>query len=133
VGTHFASGEVVAAGGYLVQLLPEVEEGPLMVMTERLRAFEDIGPLLARGAAAPETLLAETLYGMPYTKVGDRTVHFACRCSPERLAMSLASLPRSDIESLMEGGKTLEIECDYCRKKYDFTMQQLKSLLAPAN
>ncbi len=133
VGTHFASGEVVAAGGYLVQLLPEVAEGPLMVMTERLRAFEDIGPLLARGAAAPETLLAETLYGMPYTKVGDRTVHFGCRCSPERLALSLASLPRSDIESLMEGGKTLEIECDYCRKKYDFTMQQLKSLLAPAN
>ncbi len=133
VGTHFASGEVVAAGGYLVQLLPEVAEGPLMVMTERLRAFEDIGPLLARGAAAPETLLAETLYGMPYTKVGDRTVHFGCRCSPERLALSLASLPRSDIESLMEGGKTLEIECDYCRKKYDFTMQQLKGLLAPAN
>jgi molecular chaperone Hsp33 len=133
VGSHFASGEVVAAGGYLVQLLPEVAEGPLAVMTERLRAFEDIVPLLARGAAAPETLLAETLYGMPYTKVGDRSVHFGCRCSPDRLALSLASLPRSDIESLMEGGKTLEIECDYCRKKYEFTMQQLKSLLAPAN
>jgi molecular chaperone Hsp33 len=133
VGSHFASGEVVAAGGYLVQLLPEVVEGPLMVMTERLREFEDIVPLLARGAASPENLLAETLYGMPYTKVGDRGVHFGCRCSPERLALSLASLPRADIESLMEGGKTLEIECDYCRKKYDFTMQQLKSLLDPVN
>ena len=133
VGSHFAGGEVVAAGGYLVQLLPEVAEGPLMVMTERLRAFEDIVPLLARGAAAPATLLEETLYGMPYTKVGDRTVHFGCRCSPERLALSLASLPRSDIESLMEAGKTLEIECDYCRKTYEFTMQQLKGLLDPAN
>jgi molecular chaperone Hsp33 len=133
VGSHFASGEVVAAGGYLVQLLPEVAEGPLMVMTERLRGFEDIVPLLARGAASPQTLLAETLYGMPYTRVGDRTVHFGCRCSPERLALSLGSLPRADIESLMEGGKTLEIECDYCRKKYEFTMQQLKSLLQPLN
>jgi len=133
VGCHLAAGEVVAAGGYMVQLLPEVAEGPLMVMTERLKDFEDIVPLLARGAAAPEALLAETLYGMPYTKVGDRTVQFGCRCSPERLAGSLASLPRADIESLMEGGKTLEIQCDYCRKNYEFTMDQLRNLLAPAN
>ena len=133
VGCHVSGGEVVAAGGYMVQLLPEVEEGPLMVMTERLKDFEDIVPLLARGAASPEALLSETLYGMPYTKVGDRTVHFGCRCSPERVAGSLASLPRSDIESLMEGGKTLEIQCDYCRKNYEFTMEQLRNLLEPAN
>ncbi len=133
VGCHVAAGQVVAAGGYMVQLLPEVEEGPLMVMTERLRDFEDIVPLLAKGQASPEALLRETLYGMPYTKVGDRTVHFGCNCSPERLAVSLASLPRADIESLMEGGKNLEIECDYCRKNYEFTMAQLKSLLEPAN
>jgi molecular chaperone Hsp33 len=133
VGCHIANNEVVAAGGYMVQLLPEVAEGPLMVMTERLRDFEDIVPLLARGAASPEALLRETLYGMPYTKVGDRTVRFGCNCSPERLAVSLASLPRADIESLMEGGKTLEIECDYCRTNYEFTQAQLKSLLEPAN
>src|SRR4029079_888390 len=101
VGSHFVAGEVVAAGGYMVQLLPEVAEGPLMVMTERLRDFEDIVPLLARGAASPAALLAETLYGMPYTKVGDRGVHFGCQCSPERLVLSLSSLPRADIESLM--------------------------------
>lgn len=133
VGSHVAGGEVVAAGGYMVQLLPEVEEGPLMVMTERLRDFEDIVPLLARGAASPSALLAETLYGMPYTKVGDRPVSFGCYCSPERLMGSLASLPRADIESLLAGGKTLDIECDYCRKNYKFTTDQLKSLLEPAN
>ncbi len=133
VGAHLASGQVAAAGGYMVQLLPEVAEGPLMVMTERLKEFEDMVALLARGAASPQTLLKETLYGMPYTLVGERTVHFGCRCSPERLAGSLASLPRADIESLMEGGKTLEIECDYCGKHYEFTMSQLRSLLEPAN
>jgi molecular chaperone Hsp33 len=133
VGCHVAGGEVVAAGGYMVQLLPEVEEGPLMVMTERLRDFEDIVPLLARGAASPSALLAETLYGMPYTKLADRPVSFGCYCSPERLMGSLASLPRADIQSLLEGGKTLDIECDYCRKNYKFTTDQLKSLLAPAN
>ena len=133
VGCYFAGAEVVAAGGYMVQLLPEVEEGPLMLMTERLRDFEDIVPLLARGAAAPSVLLAETLYGMPYTEVDNRPVSFGCYCSPDRLMGSLASLPRADIQSLLDGGKTLDIECDYCRKNYKFTTEQLKSLLAPAN
>lgn len=133
VGCFMTNNEVVAAGGFMVQLLPEVAEGPLMVMTERLKDFEDIVPLLARGAASPAAILRETLYGMPYTKVGDRTVRFGCNCSPERLSSSLASLPRADIESLMEGGKTLEIECDYCRKNYEFTQAQLKSLLEPVN
>ena len=133
VGCHMAGGEVVAAGGYMVQLLPELEEGPLMVMTERLKDFEDIVPMLARGDVSPSVLLSEVLYGMPYTKVGDRPVSFACYCSPERLMGSLASLPRGDIESLMEGGRTLDIECDYCRTNYKFTVDQLKSLLAPAN
>lgn len=104
-----------------------------MLMTERLRDFEDIVPLLARGAASPSALLAETLYGMPYTKVGDRPVSFGCYCSPDRLMGSLASLPRADIESLLAGGKTLDIECDYCRKEYKFTTEQLRSLLAPSN
>lgn len=133
VGCHVAAGEVVAAGGYMVQLLPELEEGPLMVMTERLKDFEDIVPLLVRGDASPEKLLAETLYGMPYTKVGERGVRFGCNCSPERLAGGLASLPRADIESLMEGGKTLEIQCDYCQKNYEFTVDQLRALLQPVN
>lgn len=129
IGCHLSNGEVAAAGGYLVQLLPELAEGPLMVMTERLNDFQDMLPLLARGRASPSELLAETLYGMPYTTVGDREVHFGCQCSSERLVQSLASLPRADIESLLEGGKPLEIECDYCRKNYEFTTQELHSLL----
>ena len=61
------------------------------------------------------------------------TVRFGCRCSPERLAQSLASLPRADIESLMEGGKPLEIECDYCRKHYEFTLAAAEEPPRPAN
>jgi len=130
IGAHFSNGQVAAAGGYMVQLLPDVAEGPLAIMTERLKDFEDIVPLLARGAGSPKELLKEMLYGMPSTKVGEREVRFACQCSAERLAASLASLPKADIESLMEGGKPLEIECDYCKKSYEFSQQQLESLLA---
>ncbi|HYP89588.1 MAG TPA: Hsp33 family molecular chaperone HslO, partial [Polyangiaceae bacterium] len=42
MGTLLDEERVSAAGGYLVQLLPEAPRGPLMVMTERLKDFESI-------------------------------------------------------------------------------------------
>ncbi len=130
VGAHMVEGVVVASGGYLIQILPDVAEGPLMVMTERLRDFQDIVPLLARGAASPKALLAEILYGMPFTRVGERRISFGCNCSEHRLAASLATLPRSDIESLLADKRILEIACDFCRKEYRFSPELLRGLLA---
>lgn len=130
VGSHIAGGEVVAAGGYMVQLLPEVEEGPLMVMTERLNDFADIVPLLARGVGSPKALLTEILYGMPFSVVGERTIAFGCNCSATRLTASLATLPKGDLESLLADKRVLEIECDFCRKEYRLSPEHLKGLLA---
>jgi molecular chaperone Hsp33 len=130
VGAHEENGSVVSAGGYLVQLLPEVEQGPLMVMTERLRDFLDITPLLARGAADPNELMAEILYAMPYTIVGQDAVRFGCTCSQTRLAMTLASLPKSDIAEMVNDRKVIDASCDYCGKEYQFAPEQLRGLLA---
>ena len=121
--------EVAIAGGYIVQLLPEVSEGPLAVMTERLKDFENIDPLLLAGKAEPEELLAEILYGMPYARVGQGTVRFHCPCSETRVIASLASLPRHEIESFIDDGKVLEIACDYCKKDYAIRPEQLRGLL----
>ena len=54
MGTLLDEGRVVAAGGYLVQLLPEVGRGPLMVMTERLKDFESIDAQLREPGFSPD-------------------------------------------------------------------------------
>jgi len=123
-------GDVTAAGGYIVQLLPEVGEGPLMVMTERLKDFPSIETLLQQGDAAPERLLYELLYGMPFQQVGGGQLRYACRCSEERLLATLMSLPRSDIRELAQDGDVLEIDCDYCGRHYRLSPQILRGMLA---
>jgi molecular chaperone Hsp33 len=130
VGCHVDDRGELVAGGYLVQVLPEIAEGPLMVMTERLKDFEDVVPLLARGTAEPQALMNELLYGMPYTIVGRGSVHFGCMCSHARLVASLASLPKADIESLISDGQMIDASCDYCGKKYQFAPEHLRGLLA---
>lgn len=130
VATIFDGDEVRAAGGYIVQLLPEVDEGPLAVMTERLADFKSIDKLLAEGLAEPGVLLDEILYGMPFKRVGERPVGFGCQCNATRLTASLSTLPKKDIEDFVNDGSVLEIGCDYCGKQYRIAPESLRGLLA---
>jgi len=124
-------GDAVAhAGGYLVQLLPEVGRAPLMVMTERLADFTPLPTLLTTGKGSPEELMTELLYAMPHDLVGRSTVRFACPCDETRVAASLASLPKADIKEMLDDGKVLEIQCDYCGREYRFAPEKLRGLLA---
>ncbi len=129
VETVMEGDKVVAAGGYLVQLLPEVGRGPLMVMTERLRDFESIRAQLESESYSPGWLLEQLLYGMPFTKLDHTAVGFECWCDEVRVMSSLATLRRSDIESLLADGEVLEISCDYCGREYRVHPAQLRGLL----
>jgi molecular chaperone Hsp33 len=129
-GTLLRDDEVVAAGGYLVQLLPELAEGPLMVMTERIREFESIDTLLKGPETTPESMLEELLYAMPFTRLSSSPLRFQCRCSDTRLLMSLSTLPRADLEELVRQGEPLEVTCEYCGVRYELTPERLRGLLA---
>jgi molecular chaperone Hsp33 len=121
---------VVAAGGYIVQLLPEVGRGPLAIMAERLQGFEDIGPLLAQNDGATSPLLDELLYGMPFTRLEERPLAWRCRCSLERVLATLATLPAQDLASLQSDEKPIQLSCDFCRSEYVVSPEELRPLSA---
>jgi molecular chaperone Hsp33 len=123
------AGEVRAAGGFVLQLLPEVAEDQLAIMTERMRDFEKMAPLFASGAAEPDALVREILYGMPHAVVGSDPLAFGCNCSQARVAASLASLPKREIQAMIDDKRVLEIGCDYCGKEYQMAPEQLRGLL----
>ena len=129
VGTLHDKGEVTAAGGYLVQLLPEVGRGPLMIMTERLRDFESIDAELHNAAFTPRHLLDELLHGMEHTRLDERSVGFACWCDELRLLSVLATLDRAEIEDLIAEGRALDISCDYCNAPYQIAPAKLRGLV----
>lgn len=130
VATLFDGDEVVSAGGYLVQLLPEVERGPLMLMTERLaHDFGSFDEVLKKTGGSADVMLDELLYGMPFQRTESSPLRFGCQCSDLRLMASLATLPRADIEEMLKDGKVLDIRCDYCCKDYQINPEQLRTLL----
>jgi molecular chaperone Hsp33 len=129
MGTLLDEDRVAAAGGYLVQLLPEVGRGPLMVMTERLKEFESIDEQLRSPDFSPDALLEELLYGMAYTRLEESPVGFECWCNELRVVSAIATLPRGDIEHLLESGDVLEIACEYCKREFRIPPARLQGLL----
>ena len=123
------NGEVVAAGGFIVQLLPELADAQLAIMTERLADFPSMAKLLPSGKTASH-VLEELLYGMPFTQLGDSPLRFECKCSQMRVVASLATLDRGELNHLVADGKTLEISCDFCGKDYAITPEHVRGLLS---
>lgn len=124
-------GEILVAGGYVVQLLPECTEPPLAVMYERLRHdFADLGRVLAELDADPDKLVAEILSGMDYTRTLEFELDFKCRCSAERVLASLATVGKDELEDMIRKAEPLSITCDYCRQEYEVQTEMLRGLLS---
>jgi molecular chaperone Hsp33 len=129
VGARFEGDEVVAAGGYIVQLLPEAERPVHMVMTQRLEDFPPIEEWLARDDFTADLLAAELTFGMETTELARSALRFACRCSESALLGALATIDRKDLAEMIEAGEPLEIGCDYCGDQYRIAVERLRSLL----
>ncbi|MEZ4265857.1 MAG: Hsp33 family molecular chaperone HslO [Myxococcota bacterium] len=129
VGAVVEGGHVVAAGGYIVQLLPELTEAPLAVMTERLEDFRSFGAVLRQTAGDPALLMSELLWGFPHTTLDDTGVFFGCVCSAERLVGAMATLGRDELSSIVARGEVMDVACDFCGREYKVGPELLRPLL----
>ncbi len=120
-------GTIHHAGGFVVQLLPGADRGPLMIMTERLESMPSTDQLVKD--LDPERLLEELLYGMPYAQLETRPVSYGCQCSRERVVMSLSTLPRQELNDMIEEDEIIEVSCDYCNTTYKLGRTHLEGLL----
>ena len=125
-----SSGNVQSAGGYLVQLLPGAQRAPLMVMTERLEEFRVIDERIARPDFTAASLMDELLYAMPFTALGETDIRFECWCSQVSVMSALSSLPRTELQAMIEDGQVLDIRCDYCNTDYRVAPAELRGLLS---
>ncbi len=131
VALCFEEDELVAAGGYLVQALPEApdREAAVMVMSQRLEDdFSDIHEGLRKSEANPRILLEELLHGMEFTHLDDTAIRPGCECSRDRVLGSLRTLGSADLEDLASAGESLDMSCDWCGQQYIIEVGTLEAL-----
>jgi molecular chaperone Hsp33 len=126
------AGQVLVAGGFIVQILPEYTDEGLRAMTQHLEAQPDLSVMLTELEGDPHALMALLMRNVPHTILQSTPVHYGCNCSQVRLLGALSTLGRDDIEHLLETGEVVESMCDYCHSVYRVGAEQLRGLLARA-
>lgn len=119
---------VAQAGGYMIQLMPDTDEGIISQLEKRLHQTEPVTTLLSQGHT-PESMLKEILADLdPVFAAGHIPVSFRCQCSRERMEKALISLGKQEIDQLIADQETIEMNCHFCNSHYLFTVEDLKKI-----
>jgi len=120
---------LLAAGGFIVQVLPGADEEIITRLEEQIQAFPAISNLIAEGNN-PEQIL-HRLFGEGEIKIHEQLpLEFKCKCSKERIEQAIKGLGEEEIIKMIEEDKGAEASCHFCNETYQFTEQELQSLLS---
>lgn len=119
------------AGGFILQLMPNATEETISALELRLATVDSVTALLDEGCT-PEQLLERLLDGMGLEINEKVETAFSCNCSKDRVAKALISLGAKELENLIADGEPVELGCQFCGEKYEFTVDELKELLTLA-
>lgn len=122
------AGQIVASGGYMVQILPGVEREALARMTQQLAGFGRLDEVLAGAALSVDSLRAAVLGDIDSREMARSYVTFGCNCDRARIIAGVASLPAADIAELAASDEALEVKCESCGRVYQIAPEDLHGL-----
>lgn len=122
---------VKQAGGFILQLMPFADEDVINKLEENLKNVNSVTTLLEEGNG-PEEILKILLEGFSVEITDQVPVEFSCNCDKKRVEKALISIGKKELESLIEEGKEVELNCHFCNSNYTFTVEELKEILKQA-
>lgn len=125
-----ASGAVLKAGGFLIQLLPTADEGIIDKVEAGLKGLQPVTAMLAEGMT-PADICRAVLPAFSMEVLEEKTVAYRCSCTRERVETALISLGQAELAKMAED-ETTEVSCTFCHKKYQFSPADIRSLMAQA-
>jgi molecular chaperone Hsp33 len=118
---------ILAAGGFIIQLMPGTEEKTIEQIEQRLQTIPPVSKMVESGLT-PEEILEELLEKGNVKVLETLPVSFVCRCSRERIADAIISLGPQEIQDIMEKEGYAEASCHFCNETYHFTKEELEQL-----
>ena len=140
------NGEVKRAGGYLIQLLPGVEDGFIDKLENKLQQIRTITELLEGGMSLEQIveLLYEDIsvfeeetdvdgahkkvYVEDFEILEKSELEYKCNCTKDKFYKGLITLGKEEIDKILEEEGKIQVECHFCGKKYDFGKEDFENL-----
>lgn len=122
---------VSCAGGFIVQVMPFIEDEVLNRLEQNIRNIQSVTSMLDNGHT-PEEMLVQVLDGLDLEITDTMPAKFTCNCSKERIEKAIISVGKKEIQSMIDDGKDIEVKCHFCNTAYNYTVDELKELLKKA-
>ena len=122
---------VKAAGGYIIQVLPNAEEEVIVKLEENISKAEPVSTLIEKGYT-PEEVIEYICEGLDMKILEKKDLKFVCDCCEDRIERALISIGEKDLTEIIEEDGQAEICCEFCDTKYQFDKDNLTNLLERA-
>ncbi|MEE1132831.1 MAG: Hsp33 family molecular chaperone HslO [Caryophanon sp.] len=124
---------VLAAGGFILQLMPGCEDETITAIEQHLATIEPVSKMIEKGYT-PEQILEAVLGEEGQVEVLSKMpVQFQCQCSKERFGAAIIGLGVGEIQQMIDEDGQAEAHCHFCEEKYMFSKQELEGLIQEIN
>lgn len=118
---------VKQAGGFIIQLMPFADDAVIDKLEENLGKVNSVTALLDEGKT-PEEMLQLLLEGLDLEIVDTMPTDYVCNCDKARVEKAIVSIGKKDIKEMIDDGKEIEVNCQFCGKNYVFTVEDLEKM-----
>jgi molecular chaperone Hsp33 len=122
---------VEVAGGYLLQLLPGAPDSLIDQLEAGVMKAGNVSSLLQQGLS-PEEVIRKVLGDMEVEILETTPITYKCYCSRERVASTIISLGAKEMQSIIDEGEDIHVDCQFCDTIYTFTPGEIQELLDSA-
>ena len=122
------SGQVLGAGGLLIQPLPDCPAENVDYVMSRANDIPHLTERLSKGECLEDILFSLFPQG-DLTFTEELTPAYRCDCSRDRMERALMSLGREDLKQIIEEDGQAELSCHFCNSRYTFTKAELEAIL----
>ena len=119
---------VLAAGGYLIQLLPGAGEDTIAKVEGSLMAAGAVTGLL-RDDPDPEAMLRRALSDFDLEILEKSPIEYRCYCSRERMERALISLGAEELQSMIDEQGSADLTCRFCDNVQHFSRADLEAMV----
>ena len=116
------------AGGFIIQIKTDKDDEVIDKLEARLGEVHSVTDMLDKGMT-PEDILGYVLEGMDVEILETIPTQYKCNCSVERVSKAIASIGKKDLQEMIDDGKPIEVNCQFCGSHYKFDTEQLKTFM----
>lgn len=124
-------GQVQAAGGVVIEVMPGAEESLVEKIQKNAEAFkENLSKMILQGATELD-LVIPYMDGISFTEIEHtQEIEYFCPCTKERVVRALETLGVEELNDMILKNEAAEVVCQMCGRPYAVPVGELVELLA---